>query len=431
MDLAAAEATTLAIAAGGSFVVLAGVALWTRRARRALARRLDALALRLDAPPPAAGSHGLEATLSRLERGAQRAAEKVDDAATNVTRLTHALGGLPQGVVVCDEHGMVVHRNGVAATFVGPAHADTLAEDAVMEVLLAARNGRSVSRWLDVYGPPRRRLSIAGAPIDDGRRAIGAVAVIEDVSERLQLEEIRRDFVANVTHELKTPLGKLGALAETLADSVGASGAGTEAEAAVAKRLAARVEREATRVAGVIDDLLDLSRVEAETSPTLEPVPVHLIVAAAVEQVRSEAARRGITLDVAEPPVWQSVRGDRRQLAAALSKLLDNAVRYSPDGATVVLTVRADGRSVYLVVQDQGGGIPARDLPRIFERFYRVDRSRGRVQAGSGLGLAIARHVAEKHEGEVLVDSREGEGSTFTLRLPAMPGPAGVVGETA
>jgi two-component system sensor histidine kinase SenX3 len=227
--------------------------------------------------------------------------------------------------------------------------------------------------------------------------------------------------VANVSHELKTPVGALGLLAETLAD---------EEDAAVIRRLAHRMQAEAMRVGRTIHDLLDLSRLESEESPEREPVAVHLAVGQAVEQVRGAAEARGVVLEVADIGRRITVPGDRRQLVSAVYNLLDNAVKYSEPASSVHLRCATNGDWVELSVQDHGIGIPTRDYERIFERFYRVDRARSRETGGTGLGLAIVRHVATNHGGRISVTSREGEGSTFFLRLPAGPGPVAVSGWT-
>jgi two-component system sensor histidine kinase SenX3 len=287
----------------------------------------------------------------------------------------------------------------------------------VLELMRGAVDGEAQTRTLDLYGPPRRTLNVVAVPLDDGWRSVGGAVVIEDISERKRVDAMRRDFVANISHELKTPVGALGLLAETL---------GGEEDPDVVRRLAARMQLESQRVARIIDDLLDLSRIESEEAPVREPVPVHLVVAQAVERVRAAADQRGIAIDAAEAPPRVSVLGDRRQLVSALYNLLENAVKYSDSSSAVEVRARTDGSWVELVVRDHGIGIPGRDLERIFERFYRVDQGRGRDSGGTGLGLAIVRHVASNHRGDVRVVSREGEGSTFTLRLPAGPGPVAV-----
>jgi len=360
--------------------------------------------------------------LAAVERAADEAAARADHAAGAVGRLAQALDALHQGVVLCDEDGQVVYRNLLAESFAGARHAEALAEQAISEVLKAATTeGEQHTRNVDLYGPPRRNLQITAVPLSDGNRSIGAVAVIEDVSDRKRLEAVRRDFVANVSHELKTPVGALGLLAETLAD---------EEDVAVIRRLAYRMQAEAVRVGRIIHDLLDLSRLESEESPEREPVGAHLLVGQAVEQVRAAAEARQVELDVAEIPRSITVPGDRRQLVSAVYNLLDNAVKYSEPGSAVHLRCATNGDWVEMSVQDHGIGIPSRDYERIFERFYRVDRARSRETGGTGLGLAIVRHVATNHGGKVSVTSREGAGSTFVLRLPAGPGPMAVPGWT-
>jgi two-component system sensor histidine kinase SenX3 len=400
----------VAIAAGAGLVGMVVAALIGRRTgRRSLQQRLSALAARLGADAPEDERTGVEPALHNLELVSDRAAEAVAEASADAIRLRRAIDNLPQGVIVCDENGEVIFRNTRAVGLMGGRHGDALAAQAVVDLLADAWQQGTGERTLDLYGPPRRTLAVRTQLLDDGRRTLGVIAVIDDVSERRRLEEIRRDFVANVSHELKTPMGALGLLAETLL---------AETDPAVAQRLAGRIHTEAFRVSRIIDDLLDLSRIEAEEAPPREPVLVNLVMAEAVERVRAAAEQRDvkIVLDEPDPPV--AVMGDRRQLVSALYNLLENAVKFSYDGGSVRCTARSEGSDVVLEVEDHGVGIPARDLDRVFERFYRVDQGRSRTTGGTGLGLSIVRHVAANHAGRVEVDSREGEGSTFRLTLP-------------
>jgi two-component system sensor histidine kinase SenX3 len=408
---------SVAVALVAAVVALTAVA-WAVLSRSGVARRIAVVTTRLSDDRSADNApDGTEGRINRLERAAEQMVTRAGAARISVERLERALGSVSQGVVVCDERGEVVYCNEHAAPFVGARHSDFLAERAVNELLQDAIDGRSQSRTLDLYGPPRRTLTVVSIPLDDGWRSIGGAVVIEDVSERRRLEAMRRDFVANISHELKTPVGALGLLAETL---------GGEDDPDVVRRLAARMQLESQRVARIIDDLLDLSRIESEEAPLREPVPVHLVVAQAVERVRAAADQRGITIDAPEAPHRMTLLGDRRQLVSAVYNLLENAVKYSDARSSVEVGAHTDGRWVELVVRDHGIGIPGRDLERIFERFYRVDQGRSRDTGGTGLGLAIVRHVAANHRGEVHVESKEGEGSTFTLRLPAGPGPVAV-----
>lgn len=390
-------------------LLVAAFAYGARRGRGALRQRLLALAARLGADDPAVDPRHVEDALVHVERATDRAAEAVAESSSDAIRLRRALDALPQAVIISDEHGELGFRNSRAIALMSSRHGDALAAQAVEELITTTAPGASEERTLELYGPPRRTLSVRTQSIDNGQRALGIIAAIEDVSERRRLEEVRRDFVANVSHELKTPVGALGLLAETLLE---------ETEPVVARRLAQRIHAEAFRVSRIIDDLLDLSRIESEESPPREPVLVNLVMAEAAERVRSGAEQRNIKIFLAEPSPPVAVLGDRRQLTSAVYNILENAVKFSYEGSTVDLTGRVEDDHVVVEVRDQGVGIPARDLDRIFERFYRVDHVRSRSTGGTGLGLSIVRHVASNHHGGVRVESREGEGSTFTLELP-------------
>ena len=400
------------IVAGAAILLLLVAMVLARRGRRATVRRVVALSTRMgDEGLELEGRGGLERSLARLERTAGTAMAKVGDAKQAHDRMRLALALVPEGVVVCDENGDVIYQNAQAERFLGDGH-EVLAQEAVTRLLRQAADGHEGSETLDLYGPPRRTLTIGAQPLEAEWRGVGGMAVIEDVSEKRRLEAVRRDFVANISHELKTPVGALGLLAETLAG---------EEDPEIVNRLAWRIQSESQRVARIMDDLLDLSRIESEETPTREPVPVHLVVAQAAERVRGTAEQLGIRIRIGEPPHTLTVLGDRRQLVSALYNLMENAVKYSDRGSPVEVGGRTDGHWLELRVRDHGIGIPEQDLERIFERFYRVDRGRGRDTGGTGIGLAIVRHVASNHGGEVLVESAEGTGSTFTLRLPTGP----------
>lgn len=352
-------------------------------------------------------------------------ADDLEQERASVTRLAEALQAVPQGVVICDDDGREVFRNLVARAYVRGRHGEALVEQAIQEQLAALQGGTGELRTLDLYGPPRRVLLLSAINLQDGGQARGSLVLVDDVSERRRLEAVRRDFVVNITHELKTPVGALGLLADTIV---------AEDDHDVVRRLAERMTEEAFRVSRIIDDLLDLSRIEAEEAPHHEPVPVHVVVEEAMVRVRPLAETRGIILE-AEVARGHKVQGDQRQLVSAVANLLENACKYSDAGSSVEVRSRIDDTGLQVEVTDHGIGIPGRDLERVFERFYRVDRARSRETGGTGLGLAIVRHVATNHQGEVSVTSREGEGSVFTLRLPSGSPPdtsplVGVAGPT-
>ncbi|HMG43715.1 MAG TPA: ATP-binding protein [Acidimicrobiales bacterium] len=348
--------------------------------------------------------------VDQLEAAVDQDGQRRADLARKESRLRAALGAITHGVVVYDSDGEVSYRNRPAATYLAARHGDALVENAISTVATRALRGKDTEEEVEVYGPPRRTLSLRAVPLGKGEKPDGALVEVEDTSARRRLENVRRDFVANISHELKTPIGAIALLAETLLG---------EDDTDVMRRLAERMAGEAFRVSHTIDDLLELSLIEASPTQVDESLPVTLFVAEAVERVRPAADRRGISVDVDDPARGLTVYGERRQLVSATANLLDNAVKYSEPGSSVEVRAQSDGRWVDVEVRDHGIGIPQRDLERIFERFYRVDRARSRETGGTGLGLAIVRHVASNHRGEVRVESREGEGSCFTLRLPA------------
>ncbi len=408
-------AALVGVVAIGVFI---GIVVGRRRGQRAIAQRLTALGTRLGIEQPHDDGK-VETALNFLEEVTGAATTAVTESSADAIRLRRSLDTLPLGLVLCDEAGTVIYRNRQAETLMTNRYGDALAAQAVTELLEEGWRNGIADRTIDLYGPPRRTLTVRATVIDDGRRPLGVLALIEDVSERRRLEDIRRDFIANVSHELKTPMGALGLLAETLQ---------YETDPAIGQRLAERIHLEAFRVNRIIEDLLDLSRLESEGAPAREPVPVALFVAEAMERIRTAAEQRGIVIQLHEPETSLFVTGDRRQLVSAVHALLENAVAYSPTGGAVNVTIEhvavssdpelGDGPFARVVVSDQGIGIPAKDLDRIFERFYRVDPGRARHTGGTGLGLSIVRHVAQNHGGAVSVNSREGEGSTFALDLP-------------
>jgi two-component system sensor histidine kinase SenX3 len=236
------------------------------------------------------------------------------------------------------------------------------------------------------------------------------LVLVDDRTEARRVEEIRRDFVANVSHELKTPIGALRLLAEAVAD------AADDPEAV--KHFAARMEREAVRLTTLVQEIIDLSRLQvADALHQPEPVSVDDVVAEAVDRVSLAAQRKRIEVGVGGDH-GAVVYGDHTLLVTAVRNLVDNAITYSPGATRVAVTVRRHGGLVEISVSDQGLGIAPADVERVFERFYRVDPARSRATGGTGLGLSIVKHVAATHGGEVRVWSVEGQGSTFTLTLP-------------
>jgi two-component system sensor histidine kinase SenX3 len=277
---------------------------------------------------------------------------------------------------------------------------------------------------------PRGRAGAASAPLGLHLRAVALnsshVAVeAADVTESHRLARVRRDFVANVSHELKTPIGALQLLAEALLDATelpdAPAGLEQSEDLIAARRFAERIHHESARMGRLVSELLELTRLQgAEPLPTPDPVPLDWVIAEVVDRTRTTASAKGIEV-VYTGPKGAMVYGSDSQVATAVTNLVENAIAYSGEDTKVALALRTDDDWIEIDVTDQGIGIAPHDVDRIFERFYRADQARSRSTGGTGLGLAIVKHIATNHGGRVDVSSTLGGGSTFTLRLPARP----------
>jgi two-component system sensor histidine kinase SenX3 len=324
----------------------------------------------------------------------------------NQSETLNVLNALSLGVVVVDSSGTEIFRNRAAGEVTGMRHADLLVNEVIERLIRAASFGRSGSEQIQLAGPPQRALDVRVSPLPDG----GSIATIDDITERWKLDQVRTDFVANVSHELKTPVGAISVLAETIEG---------ETEDELILRLVRRMIIESQRMGRTIDDLLELSRIEMGGEMLTAPIDLNDVVVEAIERAQPIATRQGISFDFERNSENCVINGDHFQLVSAVSNLVDNAVKYSDDGGRVSIVVQPRDGNVEVQVSDRGIGIPMASLERIFERFYRVDRARSRGTGGTGLGLSIVRHVVTNHGGEVNVRSREGEGSTFILRFPS------------
>lgn len=286
--------------------------------------------------------------------------------------------------------------------------------DAAMRAALG--NGHSSAQEMHLYAPRIREVFLRVAPVYSGAGAeVGAVAIVQDMTELRRLERVRRDFVANASHELRTPIANIRATAETLLHAPD--------DARLIERFLPPLISEAERLSRLVSDLLDLARAEASEKATRAPVELNQLVQNVVDSLRDKAGRNGVEIR------WQSdedapviVSGDAAALEQVAFNLLDNALSYTPRGGQVALELSeksADEATAILEVSDSGLGIPADDLPRVFERFYRVDKARSRSEGGTGLGLAIVKHIVENHGGHVEVESEEGKGTSFRVELPA------------
>jgi len=317
------------------------------------------------------------------------------------------LSAMEEGVLLVDASDEIGYANPAARRMLGGAPISTggLRPYALRRLVGEARSDDSLREEEVETGIQTRMVRASALPVGaDGR----VLLVLRDVTEARRVESMRRDFVANASHELKTPVASIQAVAETV-------GRALEEDPAAAGRFAAQLQQEAVRLSRIVSDLLDLSRLETER-PEFEPVRFDLLVREEVDRHRDRAARAGIQLSVETQPA--TVLGSSKDLSLLVGNLLDNAVRYTPPGGRVDVEVGVKEEG-FLEVRDTGIGIPARDLPRIFERFYRVDPARSRQTGGTGLGLSIAKHVVEQHGGRIAAKSDLGGGSTFRVILPS------------
>jgi two-component system, OmpR family, sensor histidine kinase SenX3 len=342
------------------------------------------------------------------------------------------LDSLRVGVVVLDAEDNPVLVN-PAARAMGLLRSGgapgTIAAHPILRTLAGQVRRTGVRREVEL-DLPRGRAGGASAPLGLHLRAVALnsthVAVeAADVTESHRLARVRRDFVANVSHELKTPIGALQLLAEALLDATELPAASVGLEQSedliAARRFAERIHHESARMGRLVNELLELTRLQgAEPLPTPEPVAVDWVIAEVVDRTRTTASAKGIEV-VYTGPRSAMVYGSDSQVATALTNLVENAIAYSEEDTKVLLTLRQDDDWVEIDVADQGIGIAPHDVDRIFERFYRADQARSRSTGGTGLGLAIVKHIATNHGGRVDVSSTLGGGSTFTMRLPARP----------
>jgi two-component system sensor histidine kinase SenX3 len=329
--------------------------------------------------------------------------------------------GLPDGVdevidslesagVVIDSSNNVIKASTGALAF-GLVWNQALVHQPIVDLVdQVRRDGIPVSQELDVargpFGEAQLTLLVRVARL--GTRFVLLLA--DDRTEAHRPEEVRRDFVANVSHELKTPIGAVSLLAEALASAAG--------EPDEVKRFAKRLTQESERLAGITTEIIELSRLQAgDPLTSAERVSVDTVIAQAVERNRVAAESHRISL-VPSGKIRSEVFGDQQLLVTAVHNLIANAIQYSPDGSRIGVGVSTGNGVVEISVTDQGVGIPEGERDRVFERFFRVDTARSRNTGGSGLGLAIVKHVVQNHGGDVRVWSQQGRGSTFTIRLP-------------
>ena len=410
-----------------------GVGLAARRlAGRARRLLVKAAAMGSPVPPREVGRGDEFARLEDcLEENEARFVEQVEQLRVERNQLTAVLGGMVEGVVAIDLDRRVLHLNAVAAKWfrrpapesaVGRPIYELSRQPEISSALIEAmEKRRQVSRAFtlarfagQVDGPGRFELN--ASPLVSSRRDVevveGAVAVIHDITELERLESVRRDFVSNVSHELKTPLTAIHGYVETLLEAHPIDGP-------TRGRFLRKIRRQSNRLSALVSDLLTLSRIESSTEPPEKILDLRSAAGEVLNLLAPSSEERGLELVAEFPEAAVEVLGEEEAIRQALSNLVDNAVKYSSAGGRVIVRLQAQNGRAVLEVEDEGPGIASEHLDRIFERFYRVDRARSRELGGTGLGLAIVKNVARRHGGGVEVESERDQGSTFRLWLPA------------
>lgn len=340
--------------------------------------------------------------------------------AENSSRLSAVLANLADGVLMTDENGHVHVVNPAALRLLGTSPEAAIGRS-FAEVV---RHHRLIRMWQEARKRGEEQVEAIEldrqgifwqaivTPFQDGQRA-SYLVIIQDLTQLRRLETSRRDFVSNISHELRNPLASLKAVIETLQD-------GTLEDRPAAEHFLRRAEVEVDAMTQMVQELLELSRIESGRVPLrLSPTTAAEIVLPALERLRDQAKRAGLALEVEIASDLPRVLADAGRMEQVVVNLVHNAIKFTPAGGTIRIQARpAEGTAVLFKVSDSGVGIPAEDLPRIFERFYKADRARS--GGGTGLGLAIAKHIVQAHDGRIWVESKEGRGSQFFFTLPAM-----------
>ena len=349
-----------------------------------------------------------------------RLAGQIDRLEAERGQLRAILGGMVEGVVAVGNGHRVLFANAAAGQMLefDPASATgrplyEMARQPAVQAIIerALKTGQPQREEVEFHNPASRHVRVYVAPLSaDGEPA--AVLVLDDTSELRRLERLRQDFVANVSHELKTPLAVVKTCVETLLD-------GAAEDPKTRGPFLGQIAEQTDRLHALILDLLSLARIESgEEAMHFQVVPVREAVARCLDRQRPRAEAKSSSLESIPPAEELTVWADEEALAEILDNLVDNAVKYTQESGSIRVRWRADANRVSLSVEDNGPGIPARDLPRIFERFYRVDRARSRELGGTGLGLSIVKHLAQAMGGSVRVTSEVGTGTTLTVCLP-------------
>ncbi|MGA9172993.1 MAG: ATP-binding protein, partial [Thermoactinomyces sp.] len=335
-------------------------------------------------------------------------------------RLNSVIESMESGLIMVDPTGKVSLANRAFERMFSMPAADLIGHsykklsypyDLSALITECAETGLRLRKEIHLYYPEERMLQAHLTPMWVEKNGVGVVVVFHDLTAIRRLEQLRKDFVANVSHELKTPITSIRGFAETLLD-------GAMNDRKTCEEFLQIIHEESLRLQRLIRDLLDLSRIESkQVHLKTEEISVESLIHSAQKMVKDQVHMKGQTLTVDIPEPF-SVEVDPDRFRQILLNLLTNAIHYTPAGGNITVAARRRESDWQLIVKDSGIGIPEKDLPRIFERFYRVDKARARNSGGTGLGLAIVKHLVEVHQGEIQVESKVGQGTSFILTFP-------------
>ena len=368
------------------------------------------------------GKRSLEERLARtLAETSARVEEKIRESEQEKAQLAAMLSALAESVVAIDHQWRILFLNSAAGKLFqvnppgvkGRRFLEVLRSSPLNDVLnQVLRERRPATQEITILSPEEHILVVHAVSVSYGEEKTGVLAALQDVTEVRRLERVRQEFVANVSHELQTPLTSILGFTETLLD-------GAIDDPAHNREFLETIQDHANRLKRLIADILDLSAMEAKQAEFhWETVSVAEVVSRLMKGLAPMAQAKKVTMTNNLPGDLPKVRADREKLAQILMNLIDNAVKFNKSGGRVEISAQAKNDQVTVFIKDTGSGIPEADLPRIFERFYRVDKARSREMGGTGLGLAIVKHLVEAHQGTIGVESRFGAGSTFKVTLP-------------
>lgn len=396
-------------------VCAAAAAAWLTRG---ILRPVEALSERLEGPEPEGAYRELAPFLEKI-RGQQRMIrQQMEELADDRGTIKAITDNMQEGLIMVSTRKSILSVNSSAISLLGAEPGSYTGRDIgelsrlpeLTTAITSALAGRGASLTARCG---HRFCRLFANPVYFEEQLSGAILLILDDTQREKAEKMRRDFSANVSHELRTPLTAISGFAEMIETGMAA---GEDA-----RKFAGKITRESARLQALIDDIIRLSRLDEQAPVAMGRVCLTAVCREVLTSLGMMAQRRGIRLVLTGPEVW--VQGNGGMLEELMTNLCDNAIKYNRDGGTVTVeTAEGEGETVTVTVRDTGIGIPAASFQRIFERFYRVDKSRSKQTGGTGLGLSIAKHLVECHRGSIAIESTLGEGSAFTVTLPAAKG---------